>query len=68
MVRNLELLVRDDVERKEDTEELEDLVDELLDEPPLRPRIKASTDDDDEFVLERFRMRKLPNNFVSDGN
>ena len=68
MVRNLELLVRDDVERKEDTEELEDLVDELLDEPPLRPRIKASTDDDDEFVLERFRIRKLPNNFVSDGN
>ena len=68
MVRNLELLVRDDVERKEDTEELEDLVDELLDEPHLRPRIKASTDDDDEFVLERFRIRKLPNNFVSDGN
>ena len=68
MVRNLELLVRDDVERKEDTEELEDLVDELLDEPPLRPRIKASTDDDDEFVLERFRIRKLPNNFISDGN
>ena len=68
MVRHLELLVRDDVERKEDTEELEDLVDELLDEPPLRPRIKASTDDDDEFVLERFRIRKLPNNFISDGN
>jgi hypothetical protein len=66
-VRHLELSVRDWLLPIEDTEEEDDLVDDELLEPPLRPRIKASIGD--ELMIERDRrMRKLPNSLVSDGN
>ena len=64
-MRHLELRVRDWLLPIEDTEEEDDLVDELL-EPPLRPRISASIGE--ELVVERRRMRKLPKSLVNDDN